>query len=118
MDEKIKPTLGVKIAVGIFSFLAILIIFVLSLYGYYKYLAYQDANELESLTEKHIAVKFPEAEILQLEADTGIFGERQAHVVFQDEPEITYSYLETPPGVRQIKPNPPASEKSDYKYVE
>lgn len=118
MDEKVQTTLGVRAAIGGFTFLAVLIVFVIGVYGYHKYLAYQDAKELERLTEKHIAVQFPEAEMLQLKADTEIFGERQAHVIFQDEPQIIYSYLGSPPGVRQIKPNPPAHERDEYKHLE
>ena len=118
MEEKIRTPFRVKFAVGIFVFLAILIILVGGVFGYYKYSAYQDASKLENLTEDHIKVKFPEAKILQLKADTEIFGERQVHVIFEDEPQVTYSYLEVPPEMRQIKPNPPEEERHNYKYVE
>lgn len=118
MDENVKITFGTKVAIRIYVFLGILIIFLAGIYGIYKYQAYQDAERLEKLTEIHIDMRFPEAKVLQIKVETEIFGERLAHVVFEDEPQTTYSYLEGSKSVHQIKPNPPEDEKFKYKYLE
>ncbi|MFC4355664.1 hypothetical protein ACFO0S_11435 [Chryseomicrobium palamuruense] len=118
MNEKMKLTFGTKLAIGIFVFLSLGLIALFGIYGVYKYQAYQDAERLEKLTEAHIQVTFPEAKILHLKAETEIFGERLAHVIFEGEPQTTYSYLEGAVTVRQIHPNPPEDEKFKYKYLE
>ncbi|CEG22775.1 hypothetical protein BN1080_01710 [Planococcus massiliensis] len=118
MDEIPKITFGVKVAMGVMAFSATLIILLLGVYGYFKYSAYQDAEELELLTEEHITNKYPDAKIFKIEADTALLGERLAHVVFEGEPDFTYSYGLGIAGIIQIKPNPPEDEKSQYNYLE
>lgn len=118
MKEKMKLTFGTKLVIGIFVFLGVGIIALFGIYGIYKYQANQDAERLGQLTEAHIQETFPEAKILHLEAETEIFGERMAHVVFEDEPQTTYSYLEGANSVHQIHPNPPEDEKDKFKYLE
>lgn len=118
MKEKMRLTFGTKLVIGIFVFLGVGIIALFGIYEIYKYQANQDAERLEQLTKAHIQVRFPEAKILRLEAETKIFGERMAHVIFEDEPQTTYSYLEGADTLHQIHPNPPEDEKVNYKYLE